>query len=89
VIVEHGFGRLRRFGIRHAKYFGARKTGMQVAMAAIAAYIGLLAVCHDFGCHLRQARRVCDVWAGFLLGVNELACAWPSARRIALSRPDL
>ena len=45
VIVEHAFGRLRRHGIRQAKYFGTKKTEMQLAMAAMAANLGLAALC--------------------------------------------
>jgi len=44
VIVEHAFGRLQRHGIRQAKYFGTKKTAMQLALAAMAANLGLAAL---------------------------------------------
>jgi len=57
VLVEHAFGRLRRLGVRQAKYFGAKKTAMQLAMAAMAANLSLLAVCPDFSCVVRVLLR--------------------------------
>lgn len=44
VIVEHAFGRLQRHRIRQAKYFGTKKTAMQLALAAVAANLGLAAL---------------------------------------------
>ncbi len=61
VIVEHAFGRLRRHGIRQAKYFGTRKTAMQLALAAMVANLGLAALCLGIK-HLMRA----------LLGPNAL-----------------
>ena len=89
VIVEHGFGRLRRLGIRQAKYFGAAKTAMQVAIAAMAANIGLLAACLDLGCLLRQARCVYTSWTLQLLRVAKLTRGQADLPRMALCRPDL
>ncbi len=53
VIVEHAFGRLRRHGIRQAKYFGTKKTAMQLAMAAMAANLGLAALYLGARCLMR------------------------------------
>ena len=49
VIVEHAIGRLQRHGIRQARYFGTRKTAMQLAFAAMAANLGLAALRLGFG----------------------------------------
>ena len=43
VAVEHRLGRLVQLGIRQAKYFGSRKTGFQLALAATVANLGLVA----------------------------------------------
>ncbi len=45
IVVEHAFGRLRALGIRQAKYFGTRKTAMQLVLTAMVANLGLAAVC--------------------------------------------
>lgn len=45
VVVEHAIGRLRRLGIGQARFFGASKVEMQIAMAAMAANLMLAASC--------------------------------------------
>jgi IS5 family transposase len=45
VAAEHALARLARLGIRQARYFGTKKTAMQVALAAMVANLRLLAGC--------------------------------------------
>jgi transposase len=42
VVVEHRIARLVQLGIRQARYFGSKKVGFQVTMAAAVANLGLL-----------------------------------------------
>jgi hypothetical protein len=89
VKVEHTIGRLRRLGIRQARYFGAGKTAMQVAIAAMAANLGLLAVCLDCERVVRVLLRLSVKYIRELALLLELE-AWHQPRpRMALCRPDL
>jgi transposase len=58
VAAEHAIARLVRHGIRQAKYFGSKKTEMQVALAAMAVNLGLLASYLDLGHFLRALMRI-------------------------------
>jgi len=89
VIVEHAFGRLRRHGIRQAKYFGAKKTAMQLAIAAMAANLGLAALC------LGIERLMCALFH-LVVTPRPVAALLPDApsgvvvgAEMALCRPDL
>jgi len=88
VIVEHGFGRPRRHGIRQAKYFGTKKTAMQLAFAAMAANLGLAALDLGLGGH-RRALFPTGLWrrpsATRFAGAH--GCVWANSRT-PLSRPD-
>jgi IS5 family transposase len=89
VAVEHAIGRLRRLGIRQARYFGASKTAMQMALAAMAANIGLLAVCPDFG---RCTRALLHAWSALILmlaGPDEIRRHHAGELQMALCRPGL
>jgi len=86
VAVEHAFARLRQLGIRQARYFGTKKTAMQVALAAMAANLGLLAAGLGFW---HVSRPLLAVWADLL----RLASAQIQEVRLgpgmALCRPGL
>ena len=45
IAVEHAIGRMRAKGMGKARHFGLAKVAMQVAIAAMAANLGLAAVC--------------------------------------------
>jgi hypothetical protein len=86
VAVEHAIGRLRKLGIRQARYFGTKKTALQVALAAMAANLGLLAACRHIE---RCARAFAQFWT--VLRLHRADSRWRSGAKLpmALSRPDL
>jgi len=89
VAAEHAIARLVRHGIRQAKYFGTQKTQMQVALAAMAANLGLLAARLDLGRLLRAVMRLRPrVHAAALLAATDLD-AKPRGLQLALCRPPL
>jgi hypothetical protein len=89
VIVEHAFGRLRRYGIRQAKYFGTRKTAMQLAFAAMAANLSLAASRPG---NEGSRRALSSLGASVRTAATRLAFTLASLRlgsRMAPFRPDL
>ena len=87
--MEHAIGRLRRLGIRQARYFGAKKVAMQLAMIAMAANLGLLALCRGYQ-RLIRPPRLCYAKmtesSGRDAGYSRTQRLWPE---LALCRPDL
>ncbi len=89
IAVEHAIGRLQGLGIRQAKYFGARKTAMQIAMAAMAANLGLLAACLDPEAILRALSRAAFGLTARIRRFHETEVVSIGLPEIGLCRPGL
>jgi hypothetical protein len=89
VIVEHAFGRLRRHGMRQAKYFGTKKTAMQLAFAAMAANLGLAAARLGFGRLMRALFRPDALAPNVAVLLAAASGASRAGAGMGLCRPDL
>jgi transposase len=102
VVVEHRIARLVQLGVRQARYFGSKKVGFQVAMAATVANLGLLlslrSVCGALSTHLALfAIHLAVLGAFVVLGARTgggwrpcpaLSPSTVSGVQMAPSRPD-